>query len=124
MDYDGENVIQITTEYGYDGGAFYSPEGDRIVWRAWYPSNEEEKEQWKNNLSKKFIESVPLDIYVADTTGELTRFTQLADLVYIGKSILPNTGGQSPIEAASLGKPIVYGPNMTNFSAICKSLEQ
>ena len=39
MDYNGENVIQITTEYGYDGGAFYSPEGDRIVWRAWYGSN-------------------------------------------------------------------------------------
>ena len=69
MDYNGENVIQITTEYGYDGGAFYSPEGDRIVWRAWYPSTQEEKDQWKNNLTKKFIESVPLDIYVAQRDG-------------------------------------------------------
>ena len=69
MDYAGGNITQITTEYGYDGGAFYSPEGDRIVWRAWYPSTELEKEQWKNNLSKKFIESVPLDIYVANRNG-------------------------------------------------------
>ena len=69
MDYNGDNVVQITTEYGYDGGAFYSPEGDRIVWRAWYPSTPEEKEKWKNNLTKKFIESVPLDIYVAQRDG-------------------------------------------------------
>ncbi len=69
MDYNGENIIQITTEYGYDGGAFYSPEGDRIVWRAWYPSTQEQKDQWKNNLTKKFIESVPLDIYVAQRDG-------------------------------------------------------
>ena len=69
MDYNGENVIQITSEYGYDGGAFYSPEGDRIVWRAWYPSTKEEKDQWKNNLTKKFVESVPLDIYVAQRDG-------------------------------------------------------
>lgn len=69
MDYNGENVIQITSEYGYDGGAFYSPKGDRIVWRAWYPSTKEEKDQWKNNLSKKFVESVPLDIYVAQRDG-------------------------------------------------------
>ena len=69
MDYNGENVIQITSEYGYDGGAFYSPKGDRIVWRAWYPSTKEEKDQWKNNLFKKFVESVPLDIYVAQRDG-------------------------------------------------------
>ncbi len=76
MDYDGNNVIQITNEYGYDGGAFYSPDGNRIVWRAWYPSTDKEKDMWKNNLSKKFIESVPLDIYVAKRNGsEKERLT-------------------------------------------------
>ena len=55
MDYNGENVIQITSEYGYDGGAFYSPKGDRIVWRAWYPSTKEEKDQWKNNLLRNLL---------------------------------------------------------------------
>src|SRR6056300_26282 len=69
MDYNGENIKQITSEYGYDGGAFYSPDGESIVWRAWYPSTEEEITKWKNNLAKKFIESVPLDIYVAKRDG-------------------------------------------------------
>jgi len=41
MSYDGSDVKQITTEFGYDGGAFYSPDGNQIVWRAWYPKSED-----------------------------------------------------------------------------------
>lgn len=63
-----------------------------------------------------------VEVLVADTTGELQKFTQLADLVFVGKSIPPNAGGQTPIEAASLGKPILFGPNMTNFRDAAASL--
>lgn len=62
-------------------------------------------------------------VYIADTTGELSILSQVADVAFIGKSIPPNEGGQTPIEAAALGIPIVYGPNMSNFNYICKSLE-
>ncbi|HQU09450.1 MAG TPA: glycosyltransferase N-terminal domain-containing protein, partial [Opitutales bacterium] len=62
-------------------------------------------------------------IYVGDTTGELRRLSYAADLVFIGKSIPPNEGGQTPIEAAALGLPIVYGPKMNNFRDICRELE-
>jgi 3-deoxy-D-manno-octulosonic-acid transferase len=64
----------------------------------------------------------PVDVAVGDTTGELVRFTQLADLVFIGKSLAPNDGGQTPIEAAALGKPMVYGPYMSNFRQIARQL--
>jgi len=64
----------------------------------------------------------PVRIQLADTTGELTRLTQVADLAFIGKSLAPNTGGQTPIEAAGLGIPILMGPNMTNFKDVAKSL--
>ena len=63
-------------------------------------------------------------IYVADTTGELKTLSQVADIAFIGKSLSPNLGGQTPIEAAALGLPITYGPNMSNFREICKSLEK
>lgn len=63
-------------------------------------------------------------VYIGDTTGELTILSQVADLVFIGKSIEPNYGGQTPIEAAAIGLPIIYGPNMTNFKQICESLER
>ncbi|MDG1242288.1 MAG: glycosyltransferase N-terminal domain-containing protein [Opitutae bacterium] len=65
-----------------------------------------------------------VNIQLADTTGELARLTQVADLAFIGKSLEPNTGGQTPIEAAGIGIPIVMGPNMTNFKAVAKSLVQ
>ena len=69
MDYDGNNLKRITTEFGYDGGAFYSPDGNKIIWRGWYPKNEKEILQWKNNINKNYIESVPLDIFLADRDG-------------------------------------------------------
>jgi len=56
-----------------------------------------------------------VDVAVADTTGELRDLTQFADVVFCGKSLPPHDGGQSPIEATSLGKPLLFGPHMTNF---------
>lgn len=64
----------------------------------------------------------PVDVAVGDTTGELVRFTQLADLVFVGKSLPPNDGGQTPIEAAATGKPLMYGPYMSNFRVIAREL--
>lgn len=65
-----------------------------------------------------------VSIQLADTTGELARLTQVADLAFIGKSLTPNIGGQTPIEAAGLGIPILMGPNMNNFKAVAQSLVQ
>ncbi|WP_269537328.1 3-deoxy-D-manno-octulosonic acid transferase [Cerasicoccus fimbriatus] len=64
-----------------------------------------------------------LDIYVGDTTGELAMLSQAADVAFIGKSLPPHTEGQTPIEAAALGLPIVYGPGMGNFRRVCQSLQ-
>jgi Tol biopolymer transport system component len=33
MNADGSNVRRLTTEPGYDGGPFFTPDGSRIVWR-------------------------------------------------------------------------------------------
>lgn len=63
-------------------------------------------------------------VYLADTTGELSRLIQIADLAFIGKSLPPHTEGQTPIEAAMHGIPMVYGPGMSNFRAICRDLEE
>ena len=65
-----------------------------------------------------------VDVAVADTTGELRRLTQLADVVFIGKSLPPHEGGQTPVEAASLGLPLLHGPRMSNFREIARSLDQ
>lgn len=63
-----------------------------------------------------------VDIAVGDTTGELRKFTQLADVVFVGKSLPPNAGGQTPVEAAALRKPILLGPEMSNFRVLAQDL--
>ncbi len=65
-----------------------------------------------------------VDVAVGDTTGELRKFTQLADLAFIGKSLAPHDGGQTPVEAALLGKPALHGPHMTNFREIIRTLAE
>ena len=62
------------------------------------------------------------DIYLSDTTGHLIHSLKLADLAFIGKSMPPNEGGQTPIEAAAQGIPILLGPNMSNFKTITEEL--
>lgn len=77
--------------------------------------------------SQRSIDGGPLSskhIYLADTTGELTHLMQAGDVALIGKSLPPNEGGQTPIEAAGLGLPILLGPNMTNFRDVTNSLVQ
>lgn len=66
--------------------------------------------------------STSIDVLLADTTGELKKLTQLADVVFVGKSLHPHTEGQTPIEAAMAGKPIVFGPGMSNFRTIAREL--
>lgn len=63
-------------------------------------------------------------IHLADTTGELSRLSQVADLVFIGKSLAPNEGGQNPIEAAALGLPMCFGPRMSNFKDVARALRE
>jgi 3-deoxy-D-manno-octulosonic-acid transferase len=66
----------------------------------------------------------PVEIAVADTTGELRRLSQVADLVFVGKSLPPHHEGQTPVEAAALGKPILFGPEMSNFRVIARELRE
>lgn len=63
-----------------------------------------------------------VDVAVGDTTGELRQFLQLADLVFVGKSLPPHTEGQTPVESAALGRAMVFGPGMGNFRAISREL--
>lgn len=61
------------------------------------------------------------DIYLADTMGELGLFYRLAEVVFIGKSLL-HAGGHNPLEPAQLDCAVITGPHMHNFAAIAARL--
>ena len=65
-----------------------------------------------------------VDVVVGDTTGELRKLTQLADVVFVGKSLPPHGEGQTPVEAAALGRAIILGPGMSNFRVIARELAE
>lgn len=54
------------------------------------------------------------DVLLLDTIGELAGLLELADLVFVGGSLVP-TGGHNLLEPAFWGKPILFGPHMENF---------
>jgi 3-deoxy-D-manno-octulosonic-acid transferase len=57
------------------------------------------------------------DVVVLDTIGELARLYQLATAVFVGGSLV-DAGGHNILEPAIFGKPIVFGPHMSNFAEI------
>lgn len=53
-------------------------------------------------------------VYLGDTMGELLLLQGCADLVVVGGTFIDH-GGQNPLEAAALGKPLLLGPSVYNF---------
>jgi 3-deoxy-D-manno-octulosonic-acid transferase len=62
------------------------------------------------------------DFYIADRLGELGLWYRLADVVFVGGSLIPK-GGQNPIEPARLGCAILYGPHGSNFQKIAMEMQ-
>jgi 3-deoxy-D-manno-octulosonic-acid transferase len=63
-----------------------------------------------------------VDVFIADTLGELGLIYRLAPIVFMGGSLV-SRGGQNPIEAIRLGAAIVHGPHVWNFAEIYATLD-
>ncbi len=59
------------------------------------------------------------EVFILDTLGELTKFYALADIAFIGGSLIP-WGGHNLLEPAFYKKPVFFGPHMDNFSFLAK----
>ncbi|TBR20182.1 glycosyltransferase, partial [bacterium] len=57
------------------------------------------------------------DIFILDFIGRLVYYYAIADVVFVGGSLV-KTGGHNILEPAALGKPVIFGPNMSNFRDI------
>ncbi|OIO40423.1 MAG: hypothetical protein AUJ75_00235 [Candidatus Omnitrophica bacterium CG1_02_49_10] len=56
-------------------------------------------------------------VFILDTIGHLSKLYSVADLVFIGGSLVEK-GGHNPIEPAIYSKPIIFGAHMDNFKEI------
>jgi 3-deoxy-D-manno-octulosonic-acid transferase len=62
-------------------------------------------------------------VVIADTIGELETFYGIADLVFVGGSLVP-IGGHNILEPAGLGKAVLFGPHMDNFEEEARLLRE
>jgi 3-deoxy-D-manno-octulosonic-acid transferase len=62
------------------------------------------------------LERPPADgtVIVLDTVGELAELYALADVVFVGGSLV-DAGGHNMLEPAFRGKPVLFGPHTENF---------
>ncbi|MDD3886194.1 MAG: 3-deoxy-D-manno-octulosonic acid transferase [Victivallaceae bacterium] len=72
--------------------------------------------------SEKAAAGPAVDVLVADTTGEMLKLMNEADIVIMGKSLAGHDEGHNLIEPALLSKPIVTGHILRNFRFILNTL--
>ena len=60
-------------------------------------------------------------VILLDTVGELSTVYALADVVFVGGSLIEH-GGQNMAEPVALGKATLFGPHTDNFKATVREL--
>lgn len=63
------------------------------------------------------------DVLFLDTLGELPDFYSVADIAFVGGSLV-DAGGHNLLEPARLRKPLLFGPYMTNFAEITSEMRR
>jgi Tol biopolymer transport system component len=102
MNADGSDVRQLTHELGYDGGAFFSDDGKKIVYRSEQPKTPEQIADYKDLLSRGLIRPGNLEIWVMDADGKNKRQVTHNGAANFAPYFFPG------------GKRIVFASNMAN----------
>lgn len=77
----------------------------------------EKKSQMNGKLNPR------VDIILLDTIGDLLAFYAMADIAFVGGSLVQN-GGHNLLEPARFRKPILFGPHMTNFKLLAVEMRE
>lgn len=73
------------------------------------------KKMEKISAGKRF------DVIVVDILGILKKLYAIADIAFIGGSLV-DCGGHNPLEPAIFSKPIIFGQDMSDFDEISQML--
>ncbi|MDI6936409.1 lipid IV(A) 3-deoxy-D-manno-octulosonic acid transferase, partial [Serratia sp. Se-PFBMAAmG] len=69
------------------------------------------------------IPSSATQVVIGDTMGELMMLYGIADIAFVGGSLVER-GGHNPLEPAAHAIPVLMGPHNWNFKDICAKLQQ
>jgi 3-deoxy-D-manno-octulosonic-acid transferase len=65
----------------------------------------------------------PVEQLILDTLGELANVYAVADVAFLGNSLIPPGGGQNLLQALAQGKPVLYGKYTSNFRDVVAMAE-
>jgi TolB protein len=78
MNMDGSAKKRITTSEGYDGGAVFSRDGSKIVWRAGHPDTAEKMANYRALLKDNLTTPMKMELFIANGDGsnqkQITNF--------------------------------------------------
>ncbi len=102
MRLDGTDLRRVEHRWGYVGGPVYSPDGEWLVYRAYYPANEERSNHLASMLEERVLrpKGMDLEIYVARPDGSEERAVTKNGKINFAPAFHPD------------GKRIVYSSNL------------
>jgi Tol biopolymer transport system component len=102
MDADGKNVKRLTNTPGYDGGAFFSTDCKKIVWRASRPEGESLAD-FQRLLGMGLVRPTKLELYVANADGSDAKQVTDLNVAAFGPYLYPS--GDRIIFSSNYGDP-------------------
>ena len=70
--------LDVYKRQGYDGGAFFSPDGKKLIFRASRPKTEADIKEYKELLSQDLVMPTNMELFVCNVDGSGLR--QLTNL--------------------------------------------
>ena len=101
MDADGKNVRRLTDAPGYDGGAFFSPDCSKLVWRASRPRDGAELDDYRRLLAQGLVRPGKLELWTAEADGSEARQITYLGAASFAPSFFPS--GQRVIFSSNTG---------------------
>ncbi|MFO0573498.1 MAG: M28 family peptidase [Polyangia bacterium] len=103
MNLDGTGVKRLTFAAGYDGGAFFSEDCKRLVWRAARPRSAEELAEMKGLLKQHLVRPTRMELWTGNADGSDAHAVTELGAASFAPFFIPTTAPTTP--AASKGAP-------------------
>jgi Tol biopolymer transport system component len=100
---DGSALQRLTRTPGYDGGAFFSADGSRIVFRASRPKGEAELAEYRSLLAEGLVRPGKLEIFTMAADG--TDVRQVTELGAASFAPFFHPDGKRIVFASNVGDP-------------------
>ena len=118
MNVDGSEQTRLTHDLGYDGGAFFSPDSQWIIYRAKHPTDPSEIDNYQTLIAQDLVAPNELEIFIMAADG--TNKRQLT--AHGGANWAPffHPGGKKVIFASDMDNK---NPRVPNFELYMMELD-